>query len=124
MLLVGTKTAAGKMRPYAFEVHTEPTICNDDAGPPKPDSGVKLVSSANAATAVSTIGAGNLKYISTDALTQRAQDPVHYSVRFRYPGDDADKKRESASARRKRAPSSPRSVRWVRKVLGPAQGPK
>jgi type IV secretion system protein VirB9 len=101
MLLVGTKTAAGKMRSYAFEVHTEPEICGDDAAP-KPDSGVKLVSSANAAAAPSDIGVGDLKYISTTALTQHAAEPVHYSIQFRYPGDEAEKRHESASARRKR----------------------
>lgn len=101
MLLISMKTGDAKMRTYAFEIHTEPTICSDEAAPTKP-AGVQLVSSANATTAPSDIGAGDLKYISTNALTQGAAEPVHYSIQFRYPGDEAEKRHESASARRKR----------------------
>ncbi len=116
MLLITMKTAAGKLRPYNFEVHTEPMICGDDAAPAKPDGGVKLVSSANAATMPSDIGAGDLKYISTEALTQRAPEPVHYSIAFRYPGDEADKRKESASARRKREKEEAVSAALSREV--------
>jgi type IV secretion system protein VirB9 len=101
MLLISMKPADGKLRTYAFETHTEPQICGGDE-PVKGESGVKLVSSANAATAPSDIGAGDLKYISTNALTQHAAEPVHYSIQFRYPGDEAAKSHESAKARRKR----------------------
>lgn len=102
MLLISMKTAAAKMRTYSFEIHTEPTICGDDE-PSKPnDNGIKLVSGANAAPVPSDIGVGDLKYISTNALTQHAVEPVHYAIQFRYPGDEADKKHEGAAARRKR----------------------
>ncbi len=117
MLLVATKRADGKLRNYSFEVHTEPEICGDDQPAAKPaEGGLKFVSSANAAAPASDIGAGNLKYISTEALTQRAAEPVHYSVQFRYPGDEADKRKESASARRKREKDEAVSAALSREV--------
>lgn len=94
-----TKSAAGELRSYNFEVHTEPTICAD-AGAPSKDPNWRLVSSANAAEA--PVGAGNLRYISTNALTAQAATPIFYSVAFRYPGDEAKKWRESARERRER----------------------
>jgi type IV secretion system protein VirB9 len=99
-VLVLTKTASGKFRSYNFELHTEPQICSDTPIA-QPDSGMKLVSSANAAP--KPVGTGNLKYISEDALTEHADKPVQYSVRFQYPGDEAEKRRETSRERRERA---------------------
>ncbi len=94
-MLVLTKTAAGKMRRYDFELRTEPQICKDDPEP-QTGGGIKLVSSANAAPAQASVGNGNLKYIADDALTDRAAKPVQYSVVFQYPHDEAEKRRTTA----------------------------
>ncbi len=102
-MLVLTKTAAGKMRRYDFELRTEPQICKDEPEVPA-GGGIKLVSSANATPAAVSVGNGNLKYIADDALTDRAAKPVQYSVVFQYPHDEAEKRRATAhqSARERR----------------------
>lgn len=103
-LLMTTKSPSGKMRMYNFEVHTEPTICKGPSPvpPPRP-KGFELISTANAAElAAVEPGEGNLKWIKADAMTVKAPVPIFYSVSFRYPGDDAEKRKESGRERRER----------------------
>jgi type IV secretory pathway VirB9-like protein len=102
MLLVVGKTANGKMRMYNFEVHTEPLVCDTAAPPakPKPSIDVRLISTATAAEIPE--GSSNLTWVKGNALTRNAEKPIFYSVAFRYPGDEAEKRRESAKERRER----------------------
>jgi type IV secretory pathway VirB9-like protein len=101
---MNTKAPDGKTRMYNFEVHTEPQICSEPAAntdPTKRDW--QFVHSAGAAEVALPAGTANLKYVtSRDALTVAAQNPILFSAKFRYPEDEADKRRETARGRRKR----------------------
>jgi type IV secretory pathway VirB9-like protein len=98
---MNTKTADGKSRMYNFEVHTEPQICGEPtamSAPAKRDW--QLVGTAEAADSAMLPGTANLKYVtSRTALTVAAKNPIFYSAKFRYPEDDAAKRRETAHER-------------------------
>ena len=103
-LQMNTKTADGKPRMYNFEVHTEPQICNEPAANAEPTKrDWQMVRSAEAAGVDVPAGTTNLKYVTNRAaLTVGAKNPILYSAKFRYPEDEADKRRETAKERRKR----------------------
>lgn len=98
------KTAKGETRPYNFEFHTEPQICPEPGAAvaqPSKNRGIQAVSTAEAAP---NDGAAdvttNLHYVtSRSALTVAAKTPIFYSAKFRYPDDDAAKRKESARDR-------------------------
>lgn len=92
-MLVLTRQANGKLRHYAFQVETVPQVCSP-AG-----AGTAARSMINASTTASPLDGHqnqNLKLIGEDALS--AGHDIDYSVNFKYPGDEAARKREAALA--------------------------
>lgn len=88
-----TRNTNGKVRPYNFEIHTNPQIC---PAPGAPHPAVRQVSVDGG----NPPGTGNLKLIASDALSENAD--VMYFVKFAYPGDDAARRREAAARRQAR----------------------
>lgn len=79
-VLVLTHRGNGAMRRYDFQVETRPDVCQTHTAAA---SNVVAINTANA----NTDQPGDLRYISHDALADGAD--VSYTVVFRYPGDEA-----------------------------------
>ena len=84
-IVVLTNLPNGKLRRYTMQIETTPQVCGEQ----------KPVITASAAT-TGDPPPGNLRYISPDALGPEAD--VDYSVVYRYPGDEAEKRRTAARA--------------------------
>ena len=82
-MVVLTNLPSGELRRYSIQIETHPTVC-------------QMPGPVRTASATDDPPPGNLKYISTDALAEGAD--VDYSVVYRYPGDEAAKRRAAARA--------------------------
>jgi type IV secretion system protein VirB9 len=83
-----TKLPNGKLRPYTFEFHTIPDIC------PKPASPGMVAAMPISTTADPPAAQGNLPHVGRDALGAGAN--ADYFIKFRYPLDEAAKRRAAA----------------------------
>jgi len=87
-LLVTTKTAAGQLRPYRFEVSTRGSDCTEPTISTQPNPALSLASTGQ--VPAKPPHHGNLKYVSEGGLSATAD--VMYAVVIRYPGDEAEKR--------------------------------
>ncbi len=85
-LLVTTKTPAGQLRPYRFEVSTRGSDCSEHPAP----SATPMVSLTSTAEAAPAERRGNLKYVAPGGLAAGAD--VMYAVIFKDPAADAAKR--------------------------------
>jgi type IV secretion system protein VirB9 len=86
-VVVLTNLPSGQLRRYTMQIETKPLVCS---GEPKP------VISASATAVAADDPPGNIRNISQDALGPAAD--VDYAVVYRYPGDEAAKRRAAARA--------------------------
>ncbi len=88
-LLITTKLADGRLRPYHFQIETKPNDCSKTpVERPKSEPPMSMVSTAEAAASPAHVG--NLRYVDTNGLAAGAD--VFYSAIFQYPADDAAKR--------------------------------
>jgi type IV secretion system protein VirB9 len=83
-IVVLTNLPNGQLRRYTMQIETRPQVCGEQ----------KPVITASAIPVDPP--PGNLRYVSQDALGPAAD--VDYSVVYRYPGDEAEKRRAAARA--------------------------
>ena len=94
-LLVTTRLTNGKLRLYAFEFHTVPDICPQQRSP-----GMMAAMPVSTATDPPP-PQGNLKYVGRDDLGP--EHDVDYVIHFRYPLDEAAKRRAAEERATERA---------------------
>ena len=95
-ILVTTKLPSGKLRLYAFEFHTIPDIC-----PQQRAQGMVAAATPISATNDPPEPQGNLRYVGRDDLGP--EHDIDYVVRFRYPLDEAAKRRAAAKLAEEKA---------------------
>jgi type IV secretion system protein VirB9 len=96
-MLVTTRLPSGALRLYAFEVHTVPDICpGSGRGSPGMVSAMPV-----SATTETREPQGNLRYVGRDDLG--AGSDADYEVIFRYPLDEAAKRRAARQLAAERA---------------------
>jgi type IV secretion system protein VirB9 len=100
-LLVTTKLPNGQLRPYHFQIETRPSYCSETpvaqvSGPQHQTPGLTLTAAGVPETRAPK-AEGNLKYVGENGLGAGAD--VFYAAIFRYPEDEAAKRRAAASAR-------------------------
>lgn len=99
-LLVTTQLPNGGLRPYHFQISTRPSDCSEtpaaQAQMPQRPPALQLTSSAQAAEKPPP-QPSNLRYVKEGGLAAGAD--VFYAAIFRYPGDEAAKRRAAEEAR-------------------------
>jgi type IV secretion system protein VirB9 len=99
-LLVTTKLPNGQLRPYQFQFETRPNDCSEtpaeQIAQQQQKSALSMVSTAEAAPKLPP-RPGNLKYVAENGLGPNAN--VFYAAVFKYPDDEAAKRREAYRAR-------------------------
>ena len=122
-VLVLTRTAAGKLRRYDFQVETHPEVC----GPVATASGADPHSFGRGPVMTASAGADppasgpDLRYISADDLAAGAD--VSYTVVFRYPGDDRARREAAARAARERAAKAEAALLLKQQTQWPSGDP-
>jgi len=95
-ILVTTKLPSGKLRLYAFELHTIPDICPQQRQP-----GMVAAATPIAATNDPPEERGNLRYVGRNDLGP--EHDIDYVIQFRYPFDEAARRRAAARLAEERA---------------------